>query len=57
VIVTHDDDLLALAAQGVHHAGITFQIREPEHRQIVLKLSSLSRQNSPDDFIDRIEFL
>jgi hypothetical protein len=58
VIVTHDDDLLILAAQGTHHAGIGFcKSASRTIGQIVLKLAMLSRHNNPDDFMDRVEFL
>jgi predicted nuclease of predicted toxin-antitoxin system len=58
VLVTHDDDMLTLAAQGINHSGIAFcRSRSRSIGQIVLKLASLSRQFSPDEFANRVEFL
>ena len=58
VIVTHDDDLLVLASRGIHHSGIAFcKSGTRSIGQIVLKLAALSRRNTAEAFVDRIEFL
>jgi predicted nuclease of predicted toxin-antitoxin system len=58
VILTHDDDLLALSAQGVSHRGITFcKSATRSIGQIVMKLASLSRKHIPEEFVNRVEFL
>src|SRR4051812_47512095 len=58
VIVTYDDDLLALHATGASHAGIAYsKLRTRSIGQIILKLSSLSRNYDPPDMFRRVEFL
>jgi len=58
VIVSYDDDLLALHGAGVAHAGIAFiSLRTRSIGQIILKLASLSRNYDPADLTGRIEFL
>jgi predicted nuclease of predicted toxin-antitoxin system len=58
VIITHDDDLLALHAQGVPHAGVAFgTLRTRTIGQMVLRLSALSRHFDPPDMLGRVEFL
>jgi predicted nuclease of predicted toxin-antitoxin system len=58
VIVTYDDDLLALHGQGVQHAGIAFStLRTRTIGQIILKLAALSRHFDPPEMSGRIEFL
>ena len=58
VIVTHDDDLLALHAEGFRHAGIAFnKLRTRTIGQIILRLAALSRNFEPPDMFGRVEFL
>ena len=58
VIVTYDDDLLALHAAGVPHAGIAFStLRTRSIGQIIRKLASLSRHYDAADMRRRVEFL
>lgn len=58
VIVTHDDDLLALHAEGSQHAGVAFnKLRTRTIGQIILKLVALSRNFDPPDMFGRVEFL
>src|ERR1051325_6566434 len=48
VIITHDDDLLALHAQGIPHAGIAYSaVRGRTIGQIILRLVALSRRFDP----------
>ena len=58
VIVSEDDDLLALHSQGVAHAGIAFV--PPRRRsvgQVILKLVDLSRERTPEGMHGRVEFV
>jgi hypothetical protein len=58
VLITHDDDLLALHAAGAQHAGIAFNVlRTRSIGQLVLKLSALSRNFDPPDMFGRVEFI
>jgi predicted nuclease of predicted toxin-antitoxin system len=58
VIVTHDDDLLALHANGTPHAGIAYSVlRTRTIGQMILKLVALSRHFEPPDMHGRVEFL
>ena len=58
VIVTYDDDLLALHATGAKHAGIAYSaLRTRSIGQIILKLSRLSRNYDPPEMFGRVEFL
>lgn len=58
VLVTHDDDLLVLHAQGVTHAGIVFStLRRRTIGQMILRLAALSRHFDPPDMRGRVEFL
>jgi hypothetical protein len=58
VLVTHDPDLLALSAAGMHHAGIAY--RHPEKCSVgdlVHALSELWRTRTAEEMIDQIVFL
>jgi predicted nuclease of predicted toxin-antitoxin system len=58
VLVTHDSDHLALAAGGVHHAGIAY--RHPENCSVgdmVHALTELWRTRTAEEMIDQIAFL
>ena len=58
VLVSHDDDLLVLHAQGALHAGIAFStLRTRTIGQMILRLTALSRHFNPPDMRGRIEFL
>jgi len=58
VIVSYDDDLLALHGAGAAHAGIAFiTLRTRSIGQIILRLASLSRNYHSADLTGRIEFL
>ncbi len=58
VLVTHDDDFLALHAQRISHAGITYCA--PEKRtlgEIIQTLVLLWHALEPEEMTGRIEFL
>jgi predicted nuclease of predicted toxin-antitoxin system len=58
VVVTRDDDFLALAAKGVSHAGIVFT--RQARRNIgptVLALTLLHRVFAAEDLVGRVEYL
>ena len=58
VLVTHDDDFLRVATDGVAHAGIAYC--PPTRRtigQIVLTLAHLWRERTAESFEGIVEFL
>ncbi|HWB53233.1 MAG TPA: DUF5615 family PIN-like protein [Tepidisphaeraceae bacterium] len=58
VIVSHDDDLLAMHARGVRHAGIAFAtLRTRTIGQMILKLAALSRHFDSPDMQGKVEYL
>ncbi len=58
VIVTHDDDYLALHAQGTHHAGIAYCHQHSRTvGQIIRTLVLIWQLLDPQEMEDRIEYL
>jgi hypothetical protein len=58
VLVTHDDDFLALAKDGIQHAGIAYC--HPEQRSIgeIIRALLLIRDClTPEDMKNHVEFL
>lgn len=58
VLLTHDDDFLAIAAAGVHHAGILYC--RPQSRsigQIIAAMLLISDCLSPEEMAEHVEFL
>jgi uncharacterized protein with PIN domain len=58
VILTQDDDLLALASQGVAHAGIAFW--ESDVRtigQVVRRAYALHKDRTPEEMAGQVQFL
>jgi hypothetical protein len=58
VLVTHDEDFLTIAKQGVEHAGIAYC--HPELRsigQIISGLMLIHDCLAPDDMRNHVEFL
>ena len=57
-LVTHDEDFLALAKEGIAHAGITYC--HPELRsigQIIAALLLIRDCMTPDEMTNHVEFL
>ena len=57
VLVTHDDDFLRLAAEGVSHSGIVYVPRDRTIGDMVRRLKVLARVFSEEDTKNRVEFL
>jgi hypothetical protein len=58
VIVSFDDDFLALASQGAEHSGIAYcHQRERSIGQVVNGLVSLWRQRTCEDMVGQVHFL
>lgn len=58
VIVTHDDDFLAVADQGTEHAGIAYcHAKARTIGEIIDALVLIHRCLSPDEMHNHIEFL
>ncbi|PSQ88725.1 MAG: hypothetical protein BRD30_06690 [Bacteroidetes bacterium QH_2_63_10] len=57
VLVTHDDDFLRLAAEGISHAGIVYIPRERTIGDMVRGLVVLAHVFSEEGTDDRVEFL
>jgi hypothetical protein len=57
VLVTHDDDVLRLAAEGTSHAGIVSVPRERSIGDIVRGLVGIARASSEKDLRQQIRFL
>ncbi|MCS3950908.1 DUF5615 family PIN-like protein [Salinibacter ruber] len=57
VLVTHDDDVLRLAAEGTSHAGIVDVLRERSIGDIVRGLVGIARVSSEEDLRQQIRFL
>jgi predicted nuclease of predicted toxin-antitoxin system len=58
VLVTHDADLLRLAASGTSHAGIAYcHIRQHKPGTLIQKLLALGAATTGDKMKNRIEFL
>lgn len=57
VVVSHDDDFLRLAAEGVSHAGIVYVPRDRTIGDMVRGLVVLARVFSEEETEDRVEFL
>jgi len=58
VLVTHDDDLIKLAAAGAVHAGIAYcHRRRNSIGQNLMALSRLWRIRTPEEMRNRVEFL
>jgi predicted nuclease of predicted toxin-antitoxin system len=58
VIVTHDDDYLALHAQGVRHAGIAYCHQHPRSvGQIISTLVLIWQVLEPAEMEGRVEYL
>jgi predicted nuclease of predicted toxin-antitoxin system len=57
VIVTQDDDFLALAASGVPHAGLAYCAPSSRTIEIIGFLELIWEVYEPNEMIGRIEFL
>ena len=57
VLVTHDDDFLRLAAEGVSHAGIVYVPRDRTIGDMVRGVVALARVFSEEEADGRVEFL
>jgi uncharacterized protein with PIN domain len=58
VMVSHDPDMLRLAAGGKHHAGIAYSPNQKyKVGELVRKLLALARRVTPEEMVDRVEFL
>lgn len=58
VLVTHDDDLLRLSAEGVEHAGIAYcHPRKNSIGQNILSLMRLWRTTDAEDMWNQVVFL
>jgi predicted nuclease of predicted toxin-antitoxin system len=58
ILVTHDADILRLAASGTSHSGIAYcHIRQLKTGTLILKLLALAARVTVAEMKDRIEFL
>lgn len=57
VIFTQDDDFLALAAAGLHHAGIVYAPQGTSIGQIIRGLMLIHQVLEPEEMEDHVEFL
>ncbi|WP_200836771.1 DUF5615 family PIN-like protein [Rubripirellula obstinata] len=57
VIVTQDDDLLTLAAEGSEHSGIVFWTAKRAMGQLIKELDALCYELSAKDMLGQIRFL
>lgn len=57
VLVTHDDDFLRLAAEGISHSGIVYIPRERSIGETIRGLRGLADVFVEEEKDDRIEFL
>jgi hypothetical protein len=58
VIISHDPDMLRLAAEGISHAGIAYcHSRKYKTGQFIQRLLMLAGRISNDEMQDRIEYL
>ena len=58
IIVSHDADVLRLAALGIHHAGIAYCPHQKyKVGELILRLLMLATRIQAEQMIDRVEFL
>ena len=58
VVVSHDADMLRLAAAGTPHAGIIYcPVRKCSVGRLVSKLLAVASRVAPDKMVGRIEFV
>ena len=57
VLVTHDDDFLRLAAEGISHSGLVYVPRERPVGEIIRGLRGLTDVFGKEEAAGRVEFL
>ena len=58
VMVSHDTDMLRLAAAGQQHAGIAYCHKQKyKVGDLILKLLALASRVSAEEMMNRVEFL
>lgn len=58
VMVSHDTDMLRLAAAGTSHAGIAYCHKQKyKVGQLILKLLALAGRVTAEEMINRVEYL
>ena len=57
VLVTHDDDFLAIHARGVEHGGIAFAQPGTSVREMIHSLLLIWGVMAPQEMLDHVEFI